>query len=72
MQANASAPEKSFLRMTELSFLLPGRQAIALERMAQREGLTVGQVIRHLIRDYIAEQPAVGSDLATRSRQGLA
>jgi hypothetical protein len=58
--------------MTELSFLLPGRQAVALERMAQKEGLTVGQVIRHLIRDYLSEQPTVGSDLVTRSRQGLA
>jgi hypothetical protein len=49
--------------MVELPLLLPGRQAEALEAAAHRRGLTVAQMIRRLIRAFLAdvqqgEQPA--------------
>jgi hypothetical protein len=40
--------------MTEMALLLAGRQAAALERMAHQRGLTVGQLLRRLIRDCLA------------------
>ncbi len=40
--------------MLELVLLLPTRQAMALERAARREGHTVGQVLRRLIREFLA------------------
>ena len=39
--------------IAELSLLLPGRQAAALERLAHVRSLTLGQLIRLLIRDYL-------------------
>jgi hypothetical protein len=38
--------------VTELSLLLPGWQVAALEAEAQSQGLTTGQMIRRLIRDF--------------------
>jgi hypothetical protein len=40
-------------RVAELSVLLPGSQAVKLERLAYFQGLTVGQLIRLLIGDYL-------------------
>jgi hypothetical protein len=40
--------------MAEVALLLPSSQAAALERVARRRGLTVGQLVRHLIRDCLA------------------
>jgi hypothetical protein len=39
--------------IAELSLLLPGRDAAELERIAYSRGLTVGHLIRLLIRDYL-------------------
>jgi hypothetical protein len=38
----------------EVGLLLPGREAAALERVAHRWGLTVGQLLRLLVRDFLA------------------
>ena len=42
-------------QMAELSLLLPGWQPAEMERLAHSRGLTVGQLIRLLIRDYLAD-----------------
>jgi hypothetical protein len=39
--------------MTELLFLLPAPEAAALEQAARRHELTLGQLLRRLIRDYL-------------------
>ena len=41
--------------MAEVSLLLTVGQAEALEEGARRCGLTVGQVLRRLIREFLAE-----------------
>ena len=41
--------------MAELSLLLPGWQAAEMERLAHARGLTLGQLIRLLIRDYLGD-----------------
>jgi hypothetical protein len=40
--------------MAELSLLLPGWQASEMECRAYSLGLTLGQLIRLLVRDYLA------------------
>jgi hypothetical protein len=40
-------------QVAELSLLLPGPLAIALEGLAHSRGLTVGRLVRLLIRDYL-------------------
>jgi hypothetical protein len=42
--------------MAELSLLLPGWQAAAMEWLANSRGLTLGQLTRLLIRDYLTSQ----------------
>jgi hypothetical protein len=42
--------------MAELSLLLPGWQAAALEQSARARGMTVGQVLRGLVRDFLAQE----------------
>ena len=44
--------------MVELSVLLPRHQAVPLEREARRRGLTAGQMIRSLIRNFFLGQTA--------------
>jgi hypothetical protein len=44
--------------MTELAVLLPGWQASELEQAAQAKGLTAGQLVRGLIRDFLAQAGA--------------
>jgi hypothetical protein len=46
--------------MAELSLLLPAGQAAQMERLAHSRNLTVGQLIRLLIRDYLADRAASG------------
>ncbi len=48
--------------MEELPLFLPGWQAAALERRAASQGVTVGRLIRRLLRDYLASQKAVDPD----------
>jgi hypothetical protein len=43
-------------QVAELLLLLPGRQAAELERRAHSRGLTLGQLIRLLIRDYLTDR----------------
>jgi hypothetical protein len=40
--------------VVELGLLLPGGQAAALEAAAHRCGLTTGQLLRRLLRDFLA------------------
>ena len=42
--------------MEELSLLLPKSQAAILEREANRQGLTPGQLARSIIRDFFLYQ----------------
>jgi hypothetical protein len=39
-------------QMVELSMLLPSSQAAPLEREAHRRGVTPGQLVRSIIRDF--------------------
>lgn len=45
--------------IVELSVLLPRHQAVPLEREARRRGLTAGQMIRSLIRNFFLCQTAL-------------
>lgn len=46
----------------ELPLLLPAGDATALERAARRRGLTVGQMLRLLVREFLHEaEDAPGS-----------
>jgi hypothetical protein len=38
----------------EVPLLLPGWQISALERAAHKRGLTAGEMVRHLLRDFFA------------------
>jgi uncharacterized protein (DUF2267 family) len=40
-------------QVAELSLLVPARQAAELERLAHARGLTVGRLIRLIVRDYL-------------------
>jgi hypothetical protein len=42
--------------MTELSLLLPSWQVVEMEGVAHSRGLTVGHLIRLLIRDYLTDR----------------
>lgn len=44
--------------VVELPLLLPRWQAVELEAAARRRGMTTGQMIRRVIGDMLAAQPA--------------
>jgi hypothetical protein len=44
--------------VSELLLLMPAGDATALERAAGRRGLTVGQMLRLLVRDFLRESDA--------------
>ena len=46
--------------VVEISALLPGPLAAALEQKARREGLTTGRMVRRILRDALA--PAEAED----------
>jgi hypothetical protein len=46
--------------MVELALLLPRPQAEALETAAQHQGVTTGQMLRHIIRDFCARKQRRG------------
>jgi hypothetical protein len=46
--------------IAELSLLLPAGQAAQMERLAHSRNLTLGQLIRRLIRDYLTDRVATG------------
>jgi hypothetical protein len=41
--------------VSELPLLLPAGDVLALEQEARRRGLTVGQLLRRLVRDFLRE-----------------
>jgi hypothetical protein len=46
--------------IAELSLLLPAGQAAQMERLAYSQNMTLGQLIRRLIRDYLTDRVATG------------
>lgn len=46
--------------MAELSLLPPIEEAARMERLAHSHGLTLGRLIRLLIRDYLRDRAATG------------
>jgi hypothetical protein len=42
--------------VAEISLLVPGWQLAALENAARTRGLTSGQLVRRLVRDFIARE----------------
>jgi hypothetical protein len=48
------APDLAAGEVVEVPLLLPGWQVSALERAAHRQGLTAGEMVRHLLRDFFA------------------
>jgi hypothetical protein len=64
-QSHADGPIESWTcwlddEMAELSFLLPGWQASEMERLARTCGLTLAQLLRLLIRDYLTDRASTG------------
>jgi hypothetical protein len=53
----SSEPNLSLLdgEIVEFSLLLPGWQAAALEATARSQGLTTGEMVRHLIQDFFCK-----------------
>ncbi len=47
--------------VVEVALLLPLWQAVELEAVASRRGMTTGQMLRRVIGDLLAAQPAVGN-----------
>ncbi len=41
--------------VVEISLLLPGWQALELEKEAHQRGLTAAQMVRHLLGEYLAK-----------------
>jgi hypothetical protein len=74
-QDHAEGPIESWTcwlddEMAEISLLLPGWQAAEIERRARSCGLTLGQLFRLVIRDYLTDRAAAGpvSNQPTRSQ----
>ena len=44
--------------VVEIPLLLSGRQMLALEEAAHHRGLTAGEMVRHLLQDFIAHSLA--------------
>jgi len=61
--ANSDGSEISRLdgEMVELALLLPSWQAAALEMAAQDQGLSAGQMIRRIVRDFCTAVNTFGS-----------
>jgi hypothetical protein len=50
--------------VVEIPLLLPSWQVMALESAAHNAGLTAGEMVRHLLREFIARLP--GQDKSLR------
>jgi hypothetical protein len=50
-------PDLELGEVVEVPLLLSGWQVSALERAAHKRGLTAGQMVRHLLRDFFAGAP---------------
>jgi hypothetical protein len=55
--------------IAELSLLLPGWQAAEMERLAHSQGLTLGQLLRLLIRNYLQDRGSPGP-VSSRQESG--
>lgn len=57
-RSDSNDPHLGESDVIEVSLLLAGWQMSALERAAYRRGLTAAEMVRRLLRDFIADQPA--------------
>ncbi len=58
-------PLASWARTTEvveIPLLLPFWQVSALEQAAHQRGMTAAEMVRGLLRDFIAQQPELGTE----------
>ncbi len=61
-QEHAAGCGQQIGEVVEIPLLLPGWQATALETAAHDCGLTAGEMVRHLVRDFIARLPGKKPD----------
>lgn len=54
----STSPHATVEDVVELALLLPGNQAAALEAVAFQRGLTTGEMVRRLVREFLAAQQA--------------
>jgi hypothetical protein len=47
--------------VVEIPLLLPDWQVCALETAASRRGLTTGEMVRSLVREFLSRRPAAGT-----------
>lgn len=59
--SNGPGPESDIV---EVSLLLPVMQASILEQLAHERGLTAGEMVRTLIRDFVGHGKGVTTKLA--------
>jgi hypothetical protein len=59
---SASGPDLHDTEVVEVPLLLPGWQISALETAAHDCGLTAAEMVRHLLRDFIARFPESADD----------
>jgi hypothetical protein len=52
--------ETAYGEVVEVPLLLPGWQVSALETAAHHRGLTAGEMLRSVLRDFITTLPAAG------------
>ena len=68
--ANApSATGLTEMEVVEIPVLLPGWQATALEDAAHERGLTAGEMLRHLLADFL-KPPGYQTDARESRRNG--
>jgi len=61
---------RTFPDVVEMEVLLPARLAIALEPAARRRGLSMGQMMHQLVRDFLAEADVPCVSSGCRERKG--
>lgn len=59
---SAPSPDLHDTDVVEMPLLLPGWQISALETAAHDCGLTAAEMVRHLLRDFIARFPESADD----------
>jgi hypothetical protein len=55
-QANRGTEKAADEEVVEISLLLSGRQVSALESAAHDRGLTAAEMVRHVLRDFLAQR----------------
>jgi hypothetical protein len=58
--------------VVEIPILVPEWQAAALEDAANDRGLTVGELVRHMLADYFAKPGGLGEDSEMRKNESQA